>query len=295
MSQTKFFGTGVALVTPFNQDGSVDFAALERLVDNAVVNQVEYVVVFGTTGEPVTLTNKEKQDVADCVKKTVAKRVPIVMGCGGNNTALVLENLKSDIYKDADAILSVSPFYNKPSQKGIIQHYKLIAENSNAPIIIYNVPGRTGMNMEVATSVEIANEINNVIGLKEASPSVEQFTYIKKDIPEDFLLISGDDSIVLPHMSLGAAGAISVTANALPGMYSHMIRLAREEKYQEALKLHLKMIEFTDHLFVEGSPAGVKAALNHMGIMENVVRLPLTTVTDELFIKMKTLLDNVLK
>jgi len=295
MSQTKFYGTGAALVTPFTVDGAVDFNALERLVEHVVKNGVEYVVVFGTTGEPVTLKQDEKQSVLECVKGTVSKRVPIVLGCGGNNTAEVVENLQSDLLKDADAVLSVSPYYNKPSQKGLIAHYSLVAENSPAPVILYNVPGRTALNMDVETSVEIANTVKNVIGLKEASSSIEQFTYIKKSVPEDFLLISGDDSIVLPHLSLGASGAISVTANAMPKLYSDMVRLCLKGDFAEALKYHLKLIEYTDHLFLEGSPSGVKAALNIQGIMEQNVRLPLTPVSDGLYDKLKELTEQVLK
>lgn len=294
MSQTKFYGTGVALVTPFTVERAVDFNALERLVEHVVSNGVEYVVVFGTTGEPVTLKQSEKQDVLHCVKGVVAKRVPIVVGCGGNNTADVVDNLNNGMLNGVDAVLSVTPYYNKPSQKGLVEHYRIIAKNSPAPLIIYNVPGRTGLNMEASTSIEIANTIEGVIGLKEASPSVEQFTYIKKDVPADFLIISGDDSIVLPHLSLGAAGAISVTANAMPALYSDMVRLALEGNFTEALKTHLKLIEFTDHLFVEGSPSGVKAALNIQNIMEPFVRLPLTEVSDVLHDKLKSLTENIL-
>ena len=223
----------------------------------------------------------------------VNKRVPIVVGCGGNCTLEVVEKLKSGDYNDVDAILSVSPYYNKPSQRGIFEHYKVISENSPKPVLIYNVPSRTGSNIAYDTVLKIANELPNVIGLKEASPSVEQFTYISKDIPKDFLMISGDDSLVVPHMSIGAVGAISVTANAFPFEYSTMIRLCREGKFAEAREIHFKLIEFTDSLFEEGSPGGVKAALEILGNVKNNVRLPLTTVSEKHYEEIKRLVKKV--
>lgn len=291
----KIVGTGVALVTPFENDGKVDCVALERLVEHTIAGNVEFLVVFGTTGEPVTMTADEKKSVIDCVKSTNSKRVPIVIGCGSNNTTATVNDLKDDYLKDADAILSVAPYYNKPSQEGIFQHYKAIAEASPAPIIAYNVPGRTGSNIEVNTALRIANEIDNVIGLKEASPSVEQFTYIAKGIPDNFSLVSGDDSLIVPHMSLGAQGAISVTANAFPAEYSKMIRLCLAGQFDEALAMHFNLIEFTDSLFEEGSPSGVKAALEIMGIMKKNVRLPLTTVTEGTYKKIEELIRFVKK
>jgi len=295
MDRTKFHGTGVALVTPFNGDGSVDFDSLERLVNHVIENKVEFVVVFGTTGEPVTQSKTEQKEVLKFVVSIVNKRVPIVLGCGGNDTMEVVEKLKSGEFNDVDAILSVSPYYNKPSQRGIFEHYKLISENSPKPVIIYNVPGRTGSNITYDTVMKIAKELPNVIGLKEAGPSVEQFTYISKDLPNDFLMISGDDSLIVPHMSLGAVGAISVTANAFPLEYSTMVRLCKEGKFAEARAIHFKLIEFTDSLFEEGSPGGVKAALEVLGIVKNNVRLPLTTVTDKQYEEIKRLVKQVQK
>ncbi len=289
----KFRGTGPALITPMNNDGSVDYKSLEKLVNNVISNKVEFVVVFGTTGEPVTLSEDEKKDVYNCVVSTVAGRVPIIAGCGGNNTHEVVKKLESGFFNNADAILSVSPYYNKPNQRGIFEHYKVVAKASPVPVIVYNVPGRTGANIQAATTIKISKEIENVIGIKEASPSVEQFTYILKDVPKDFLVISGDDSLIVPHISLGASGAISVTANAFPGEYSQMVRYALDGNFAKARILHFKLIEFTDHLFIEGSPAGVKAALSIMGMVKNNVRLPLTTVTEETYKKISALIDKV--
>lgn len=279
MSLKKFYGTGVALITPFTNEDTVDFTALKNLIEYVIAGGVDFIVVFGTTGEPVTLSAREKAEVLEFVYQQVNERKPIVVGCGGNNTAEVAEAVAAIDSTKFDAVLSVVPYYNKPNQRGIFEHYRQVAAASKLPVIAYNVPSRTGCNIEANTAIKIANEIPNVIGLKEASPSVEQFTYIKRSIPREFLLISGDDSIVLPHMSLGACGAISVTANAQPRLYSDMIRLCLEQNYAEALETHLKLIEFTDSLFTEGSPAGVKAALQHLGIVHNNLRLPLVPVT----------------
>ena len=279
MIREKLQGTGVALVTPFTSTNQVDLSALGNLIDYVIQGGINYVVVFGTTGEPITLTKDEKNEILDFVSSKVNKRVPIVVGCGGNNTAEVVESAAAIDSSKFDAILSVVPYYNKPNQRGMFEHYKAVAQASTVPVLAYNVPSRTGCNLNAETVIKIANEIPNIIGIKEASPSVEQFTYIKKGIPKDFLLISGDDSLVLPHLSLGAVGAISVTANAMPRMYSDMVRLCKANKFPEALELHLKLIAFTDSLFFEGSPAGVKAALHYLGIMQNEVRLPLVNVT----------------
>jgi 4-hydroxy-tetrahydrodipicolinate synthase len=281
MAYTKFEGTGVALITPFTSDNQVDYTALGVLIEHVIQGGVEFLVVFGTTGEPITINKQEKAEILDFVYAKVNKRLPIVVGCGGNNTDEVVEAASQIDSSRFDAILSVVPYYNKPNQRGMIAHYKAVAQASAVPVIAYNVPGRTGCNMEAETSIKIAHEIPNIIGLKEASPSVEQFTYIKRSVPKDFLVISGDDSIVVPHMSLGAAGAISVTANAMPRMYSDMVRLCKANKFPEALELHLKLIEFTDSLFMEGSPAGVKAALHYMGLVQNQLRLPLVPVTQK--------------
>src|SRR5574344_453610 len=290
--QDKFRGTGVALITPFTNNNKLDFNALGKLVDHVIDGGVEFLVVFGTTGEPITLSEDEKNEVLDFIYERNAKRIPMIVGCGGNNTEEIAKKA-ANIDTRFDAILSVVPYYNKPNQRGMFQHYKTVSEASALPVIAYNVPGRTGCNLQAETTIKIANELPNVIGLKEASPSVEQFTYIKKGLPKDFMLLSGDDSIVLPHMSLGGWGAISVTANAMPRMYSDMVRLCMANKYDEALKLHLKLIEFTDSLFTDGSPAGVKAALSILGIIENNVRLPLVTVTPQHYDYIKRLISEL--
>lgn len=290
--QDKFRGTGAALITPFTADNKVDFNSLEKLLNHVIDGGVEFLVVFGTTGEPVTMDEGEKKAVLDFICEKNTKKLPMIVGCGGNNTSDIADKA-ANIDTRFDAILSVVPYYNKPNQRGMFQHYKTVSEASALPVIAYNVPGRTGCNMDANTSIKIAHELPRVIGLKEASPSVEQFTYIKKDLPADFMIFSGDDSIVVPHMSLGAHGAISVTANAMPRMYSDMIRLCLANKYDEALKLHLKLIEFTDSLFTEGSPAGVKAALSIMGIIENNVRLPLVPVTDAHFAYIQRLIRDL--
>lgn len=292
--QDKFRGTGVALITPFTADNKVDFKSLGKLLNHVIDGGVEFLVVCGTTGEPVTMDEGEKKAVLDFVFEHNTKKLPIVVGCGGNNTAEIAKNAEK-VDTRCDAILSVVPYYNKPNQRGIFEHFKVVSEASALPVFAYNVPGRTGCNMAAETAVKIACELPNVIGMKEASPSVEQFTYIKKDLPEGFMIFSGDDSIVVPHMSLGAHGAISVTANAMPKMYSDMVRLCIANKYDEALKLHLKLIEFTDSLFTEGSPAGVKAALSIMGIVENNLRLPLVPVTDKHFDYIKGLIYDLQK
>lgn len=285
-----FQGTGVALITPFNADLSVDYSALESLVEHVIQGGVNFLVVFGTTGEPVTLLPEEKAKILDFVHTRVQGRVPIVVGCGGNSTHEVVEQVGGIDSSKYNAVLTVVPYYNKPNQRGIYEHYKAVAAASPVPVFAYNVPGRTGCNMEAATAIKIAHELPNIIGLKEASPSVEQFTYIKRSVPKDFLLISGDDSIVLPHLSLGASGAISVTANAMPALYSRMVQLCKQNAYTEALDIHLQLIEFTDSLFTQGSPAGVKAALSILGIVQNYVRLPLVPVTPDHYKYIESLL-----
>lgn len=291
--QQKLTGTGVALVTPFTKDLRIDFTALGRLIEHAIAGGVEYLVVFGTTGEPVVLSHDEKKQVISFITEQNNNRLPIVIGCGGNNTAEVCESLKSGLYDSADAILSVSPYYNKPSQQGIFNHYKAIAEASKAPVLLYNVPSRTGSNIECGTVVRIANEIPNIIGIKEASPSVEQFTYIRKNTPPQFLVISGDDSLVVPHMSIGSAGAISVTANVFPRQYSDMVRQCLAGDFASARTAHFKLIEFTDSLFEEGSPAGPKVALAALGIMEPHVRMPLTTTSEKQADKIQQLIKEI--
>ena len=292
--QQKLTGTGVALITPFKEDLSIDFNALGKLIEHVIAGGVEFLVVFGTTGEPVVLSQDEKKQVIEFIQKQNNKRLPIVIGCGGNSTAEVCECLKSGLYDSADAILTVSPYYNKPSQLGIFNHYKAVAEVSKAPVLLYNVPSRTGSNIECSTVLRLANEVPNIIGIKEASPSVEQFTYIKKSVPETFHVTSGDDSLVVPHMSIGSAGAISVTANIFPREYSDMVRMCLAGDFAKARETHFRLIEFTDSLFEEGSPAGPKVALAALGIIQPHVRMPLTTTSEKQADKIKRLMNEII-
>lgn len=275
----KFYGTGVAMVTPFKADGSVDFPGLKKLIDHIIDGGVEYLVSLGTTGETATLTKEEKQDIWDFTIETVAGRVPLVAGIGGNNTSEIVETLRNFNPEGFDAILSVSPYYNKPSQEGIYQHYKAVAEASPLPIILYNVPGRTGSMVSAETIIRLANDCKNIIAVKEASGNFDQFNKIAKEKPEDFILISGDDPITLPMIALGAVGVISVVGNALPKAFSTMVRMCLAGNFVEAQPLHYSLLEFTNLCFVEGNPAGVKSALKQLKVCDDYVRLPLVPVS----------------
>ncbi len=278
----KFHGTGVALVTPFKQDGSVDFDGLRKLIDHMVEGGVDYLVSLGTTGESSTLNKKEKSEVWSFTAAVNNGRLPLVAGIGGNDTAAVIESIKAFEHESYDAILSASPNYNKPTQEGIYQHYKAISEASNLPMLLYNVPGRTASNMSPETTCRLAHDFKNIIGTKEASGSFDQFNQIMRDKPEDFMLISGDDPVALPMIALGAVGVISVVGNALPAELSEVIRLSLNGEFKKALPLHLSLIEFTRLIFAEGNPAGVKAALQHLGICGDAVRLPLVPASSGL-------------
>lgn len=275
----KFKGTGVAIVTPFNKDNSVDYKSLNKLVDFIIKGGVEYIVVLGTTGESVTLSKEEKQSVVTHVIENVNKRVPIVLGLGGNNTQELISSFKkSSDFNNIDAILSVSPYYNKPNQRGIYQHYKAISEVSPLPIILYNVPGRTASNITADTTLKLANDFKNIIAIKEASGNLEQCMKIIKNKPKDFLVISGDDMLTLPMIASGADGVISVVANAFPKDYSEMTRQILAGNVKEAQKLHYKLTDIIEQLFADGNPAGVKAVLEMMKICSSNVRLPLVKV-----------------
>jgi len=289
----KFHGTGVAMVTPFNTDGSIDFEGLARLINFQIAGGVEYLVSLGTTGEATTLNKEEKKSVWKFTKDTVADRVPLVAGIGGNNTAEVINDIKSFDVTGYDAILSVSPYYNRPTQEGIYQHYKAIAETSPLPIILYNVPGRTGGNMSAETTLRLAHNFDNIIAIKEAAGNFDQFNKILRDKPEDFLFISGDDGVSLPLIAMGAVGIISVAGNAIPGIFSDMIRLCLQGKFNEARPLHYKILEFTNSLFLESNPCGVKEALKHLSICNNTLRLPLINVSKELSAKLKAELEKL--
>ncbi|MCF3107528.1 4-hydroxy-tetrahydrodipicolinate synthase [Niabella sp. CC-SYL272] len=277
--QQKFTGTGIAIVTPFNEDRSIDWASFEKLIHYWIENKVEYLVAMGTTGESATQTREEEQEVFDFVKQVNSGRVPLVAGVGGNDTREVLEafgNMKLDGY---DAILSVSPYYNKPRQEGIYQHYKALNDAAPLPIIMYNVPGRTGMSVSVETTLRIAHDCKNIFATKEASGSFEQVNQIMKGKPADFMLISGDDAITLPMIACGAKGLISVIANAYPKDYSDMVRLCLAGKFAEALPLHLKYLDLVDAMFKEGSPSGVKYVLSKMERCNNIMRLPVVPIS----------------
>ena len=270
-----FKGLGIALVTPFKQDGSVDYEAILRLVDYQLENGADFFCILATTGETPTLTNEEKLRIKDLVVEKVQARVPILMGCGGNNTAAVIEELKNGDFKGIDGVLSVCPYYNKPSQEGLYQHFKAIASATSLPVVLYNVPGRTGVNMQAATTVRLARDCQNIVAIKEASGNLEQVDEIIKNKPNDFDVISGDDSLTFPMISCGAVGVISVIGNALPKEFSKMIRLQMRGEYDPARRIHHRFTDLFSLLFVDGNPAGVKAMLHEMGFIENVLRLPL--------------------
>ncbi|MBR6320794.1 MAG: 4-hydroxy-tetrahydrodipicolinate synthase [Prevotella sp.] len=270
-----FRGLGIALVTPFKQDMSVDYDALLRLVDYQLENGADFFCILATTGETPTLTAEERQRIKDLVVEKVQARVPILMGCGGNNTRAIMEELQNGDFKGIDGILSVCPYYNKPSQEGLYQHFKAIASATQLPVVLYNVPGRTGVNLKAETTVRLARDCENVVAIKEASGNLEQVDEIIKNKPADFDVISGDDALTFPMVSCGAVGVISVIGNALPKEFSKMIRLQMRGEYDPARKIHHRFTDLFSLLFVDGNPAGVKAMLHEMGFIENVLRLPL--------------------
>lgn len=266
-------------MTPFQADGQVDYDALGKLINYLIDGGLEYLVSLGTTGESATLNNEERKKVWAFTAKAVNGRIGLVAGIGGNNTLEVVEQIKRFDITGYDAILSASPHYNKPTQEGIYQHYKAIAENSPLPIILYNVPSRTGSNINADTVVRLAHDFKNIIGIKEASGNFDQINQIMRDKPESFLMISGDDPVTLPMMALGGVGVISVTGNALPRQTSDMVRLCLAGDFKAAQKIHSKLIDFTRLMFVEGSPAGVKTALKCLNICGDTLRLPLVQVS----------------
>lgn len=276
-----FYGTGVAMVTPFHADGQIDYNGLRNLIEHLIDGGVEYLVSLGTTGESATLSEAERKQVWAFTAEVVNKRVGLVAGIGGNNTHEVVEQIKSFDIDGYDAILSASPHYNKPTQEGIYQHYRAIAQNTKLPIILYNVPSRTGSTISAETTVRLAKEFKNIIGIKEASGNFDLFNQLMRDKPEDFLFISGDDPVTLPMMALGGVGAISVIGNALPRQLSDMVRLLLNNDYRGAHAAHFNLIEFTRLMFAEGSPAGVKTALKQLGICGDTVRLPLVQISEK--------------
>ncbi len=280
-------GTGVAIVTPFTSDFSIDYTAFEKLIDFIIHNGVNYIVVLGTTGETPTLSRQEKIDLIQYTYKKVNGRVPIVVGIGGNNTAAVVQDLEQFPLDKATAVLTASPYYNKPSQEGIFQHYKAVAKASHKPIILYNVPGRTGSNIAASTTLRLAKEVENIAGIKEASGNMIQCMHILKERPKDFLVTSGEDHLTLPLIACGMDGVISVAANCFPKMFSEMVQLCLQGKFDTAQTLHYKLLQGFDLLFAENNPAGVKAFLAELNIIENYLRLPLVSVTQSLHTQIK--------
>lgn len=275
MARNIFKGLGIALVTPFTASGAVDYAALKRLVQFQLDNGADFLCILATTGETPTLTTEEKTNIKNLVIELVKGRVPILMGCGGNNTAAVVQELRTADWHGIDGVLSVCPYYNKPSQEGLYHHFKAIASATSLPIVLYNVPGRTGINMKAETTVRLARDFHNIVAIKEASGSLEQVDEILKNAPKDFAVISGDDALTYPMVACGAVGVISVIGNALPREFSKMLRLEFNNEFAAARKIHHKFTDLFSLLFVDGNPAGVKAMLSEMGFIENVLRLPL--------------------
>ena len=293
MVRNIFKGLGIALITPFCEDGSVDYKSLVRLMEYQLDNGADFFCILATTGETPCLTKDEKQKIKDLVVSTVKGRVPILMGCGGNNTAAVVEELKTGDFRGIDGVLSVCPYYNKPSQEGLYQHFKAIAAATSLPVVLYNVPGRTGVNLKAETTVRLARDCENIVAIKEASGSLEQVDEIIKNKPKDFAVISGDDALTFPMISCGAEGVISVIGNALPKEFSRMIRLEFKEEYEGARKIHHRFTELFSLLFVDGNPAGVKAMLHEMGFIENVLRLPLVPTRISTLQKMSEILKEL--
>ena len=289
----KFTGTGVALVTPFRKEGEVDFNALQKLVEFQIENGVNYLVVQGTTGESVTLTDEEKVSVLEYIIDITKNRVPIVLGVGGNNTSNVVQQIKKFNSFRIDAYLSVSPYYNKPSQAGIIAHYGQIAQASDKPIILYNVPGRTGSNMTAETTLTLANTYANIVAVKEASGNLEQIMEVIKGKPSDFLVISGDDALTLPHIACGGDGVISVVANAFPKRFSSMVDYALKGDLEKAKPLHYELFPIIQQLFADGNPGGIKYVLKLISIGEDHVRLPLVNINDEVAKKLYELVASI--
>ena len=275
MKQNIFRGLGVALITPFTESGEVDYNALGNLVEYQVNNGADFLCILATTSESPCLSKQEKLDIQHFIVNLVDGRLPIVIGCGGNNTLALADELKNGDFNGIDGILSVCPYYNKPTQEGLYQHFKTLACATELPVILYNVPGRTGINMTAETTLRLANDCENIVAIKEASGNIEQIDDILKNKPEGFAVLSGDDSLTFPMLAGGAEGVISVIGNALPKEFSQMISLEQAGKYEEAVKIHHSLTELYKLLFVDGNPAGVKAVLAEMGYIKNVLRLPL--------------------
>jgi len=289
----KFRGTGIAIVTPFDEGGAIDWKSFAKLIEFWIAGKVEYLVVLGTTGESATVHGEEKQQVFSFVANTVAGRLPLVAGIGGNDTSEVIGGYRKFDLKGYDAILSVSPYYNKPNQEGLFRHYKMLNDATPLPIMMYNVPSRTGMNVTADTQLRIAHQCKNIFATKEASGNFEQINQIIKYKPEEFMVVSGDDPITLPMIAAGAEGLVSVVANAYPMDYSEMVRLCLAGRFAEAQQLHYKYTDIITSMFAEGSPSGVKAYLSEMGLCQNTFRLPVYKVSDKHHQKIRELVKSV--
>jgi 4-hydroxy-tetrahydrodipicolinate synthase len=289
----KLKGTGVAIVTPFKNDFSIDFAAFGRVVNHVINGGVNYIVVLGTTGESVTLTKDEKKAIICYILEAIDSRVPLVVGIGGNNTQEIINQVRNLDLSGVDAILSVAPYYNKPNQRGIFQHFKAIATWSPIPVIIYNVPGRTGINISAETCLQLARECENIMGVKEASGNFEQIMKIIKDKPENFSVISGDDLNTIPIIAAGGSGVISVLANAFPAQWSEMVNQCLKSNFKTAREIQFRFMEMVELLFIDGSPAGVKAMLNIMNLCQNNLRLPLVPVSRTIYSRIQKAIEEV--
>jgi 4-hydroxy-tetrahydrodipicolinate synthase len=277
-AKTNFRGTGVAIVTPFHREGSIDFKSFENLINYQIDGGINYIVFMGTTGESVTLNEDEKSAIVHCGLEIVDNRIPVIVGMGGNNTRQVINQIKGTDFTGISAILSVSPYYNKPQPKGLFNHYKAIAGESPVPVIMYNVPSRTGSNMDSETVLKIAHEVPNVIGIKEASGNLAQCSLIIQERPENFLVISGDDALTLPLMAIGGDGVISVIANALPREFSQLVNYCLDNDFVKSREMYYKLLRITQAIYADGSPSGIKALLEIKGLIKNNVRLPLAKV-----------------
>ncbi|HAM09766.1 MAG: 4-hydroxy-tetrahydrodipicolinate synthase [Bacteroidetes bacterium GWE2_41_25] len=289
----KFKGTGVAIVTPFKNDLSIDFAALGRVVRHVIDGGVNYIVAMGTTGESVTLTKDEKKAIITCVAEAIEGQVPLVVGIGGNNTQEVINSIRHTNLEAVDGILSVAPYYNKPTQRGLFQHFKAIATCSSLPLIIYNVPGRTSCNITAETCLELAHECENIVAVKEASGDISQIMKIIKGKPENFSVISGDDMLTIPIIAAGGTGVISVLANAYPSQCSEIVNNAIKNNFKLARETQFRLLEMIELLFVEGNPAGVKAMMSIMNICHNTLRLPLVTVSRSIYSRIQKAMEEV--
>jgi 4-hydroxy-tetrahydrodipicolinate synthase len=289
----RFKGTGVAIITPFKNDSSIDFSAFGRVINHVIKGGVNYIVAMGTTGEASTLTKDEKQALVSYVTEAIDGRVPLVVGIGGNNTQEIINTIRELDLQGVDAILSVAPYYNKPSQRGLFQHFKAIATCSPLPVIIYNVPGRTSCNITSDTCLELAHECDNIIAVKEASGDMAQIMRIIKGKPENFLVISGDDMLTIPIIAAGGSGVISVLANAFPGECSELVNNALKNNFKAAREIHFRFLESIELLFVDGNPSGIKAFMNVLNLCQNTLRLPLVPVNKTIFSRIQKAVDDL--